>query len=464
MNKLQLSAAGALLAVSFSSCHIYQKYEMPADQSQIISDYKKASEMTVDSLSLPYLGWEQVFTDPKLQSLIRLALANNKDLKNAKLNVDIAHAQLKGAKLSYFPSLALSPNAAIGQYGGNQMPRTTAQWSYTLPLAAQWEIDVFAKILNRKRGAKVSEEMAQDYEQAARSQIVCGVANVYYSLVMLNQQLDLTKRTVEIWKEQVESMELLKEAGRTNEAAVVQSRANLYNIQSSIPDLELSINTLNNTMSLLLNTYPQTWDVTSDCDFSLPENLVNGIPISYLAARPDVRAAERSMAVAYYATNSARAAFYPSLVISAQGGFTNLVGSIIKNPGEWFWQLAGSLTAPIFSRGQNIATLEAAKAQQQQALNTFEYTVLSASADVSDALVTYRKNVEKNEYLQLQVDQLEKSVDYTNELFMYNQTTTYLEVLTARSSLLQAQLACIANWHERAAALVSLYQAVGGGR
>lgn len=464
MKKITLCAAGAILALGFSSCHIYQKYQLPADESQIIADYKKAAETNVDSLSLPYLGWEKVFTDPKLQNLIRLAIANNKDLKNAKLNVDIAHAQLKGAKLSYFPSLAFTPNAATGQYGGNKMPRTSAEWSYSLPLAAQWEIDIFAKILNRKRGAKVSEEMAMDYEQATRSQIVCGVANVYYSLVMLTQQLDLTKRTVEIWKEQVESMELLKQAGRTNEAAVVQSRANLYSIQSSIPDLELSIVQLNNTLSLLLNTYPQTWDVTGDCDFSLPENLINGIPVSYLAARPDVRAAERSMAVAYYATNSARAAFYPSLVISAQGGFTNLVGSMIKNPGEWFWQLAASLTAPIFSRGQNIATLEAARAQQKQAMNTFEYSVLSASADVSDALVSYTKNVEKDKFLQLQVDQLEKSVEYTNELFMYNQTTTYLEVLTARSSLLQAQLACIANWHERAAALVALYQAVGGGR
>ena len=170
------------------------------------------------------------------------------------------------------------------------------------------------------------------------------------------------------------------------------------------------------------------------------------------------------MAVAYYSTNSARAAFYPSIVISAQGGFTNLLGSMIKNPGEWFFQLAGQLTAPIFSRGQNIASLEAAKAQQKQALNNFEYAVLSASADVSNALVSYNKNVEKNKFLQLQVDELEKSVEYTNETFMYNQSTTYLEVLTARSSLLNAQLACIANWHERAAALISLYQSVGGGR
>ena len=459
MNKIKLCATGALVAVALSSCHIYKKYELPVNESAIAADFGKAVEAQADTTSLPYLGWEQVFRDPKLQSLIRLALANNKDLKNAKLNVDIAHAQLKGAKLSYFPSLAFTPNGGSASYGGSHM-----NWSYTLPLAAQWEIDVFAKILNRKRGAQANYEMSQDYEQAVRSLIVCGVANVYYSLVMLNQQLDLTKRTSEIWKEQVESMELLKEAGRTNEAAVVQSRANYYNIMSSIPTLETSLTTLHNTLSLLLNTYPQTWDVTSELDFTIPDNLVNGIPVSYLAVRPDVRAAERSLAAAYYSTNSARAAFYPSLVISAQGGFTNLLGSMIKNPGEWFIQLAGQLTAPIFSRGQNIATLEAAKAQQKQALNTFEYAVLSASADVSDALVTYNKNVDKNKYLQLQVDELEKSVEYTNELFMYNQSTTYLEVLTARSSLLNAQLACIANWHDRAAALISLYQAVGGGR
>ncbi len=459
MNKIKLCATSALVAVALSSCHIYKKYELPVNESAIAADFGKAVEAQADTTSLPYLGWEQVFRDPKLQSLIRLALANNKDLKNAKLNVDIAHAQLKGAKLSYFPSLAFTPNGGSASYGGSHM-----NWSYTLPLAAQWEIDVFAKILNRKRGAQANYEMSQDYEQAVRSQIVCGVANVYYSLVMLNQQLDLTKRTSEIWKEQVESMELLKEAGRTNEAAVVQSRANYYNIMSSIPTLETSLTTLHNTLSLLLNTYPQTWDVTSELDFTIPDNLVNGIPVSYLAVRPDVRAAEISLAAAYYSTNSARAAFYPSLVISAQGGFTNLLGSMIKNPGEWFIQLAGQLTAPIFSRGQNIATLEAAKAQQKQALNTFEYAVLSASADVSDALVTYNKNVDKNKYLQLQVDELEKSVEYTNELFMYNQSTTYLEVLTARSSLLNAQLACIANWHDRAAALISLYQAVGGGR
>ncbi|MCH5216939.1 MAG: TolC family protein [Muribaculaceae bacterium] len=459
MKKIIGYIAIGLAVLPLTGCHIYRKFELPKEDSAIVEEYTKALEMPADSTTLPYMGWREVFTDTILRGYIETALENNTDLRNALLNVDIARAQLKGAKLSYFPSLSLGPNGGTASYGGSHM-----NWSYTIPLAAQWEIDVFGKILNRKRGAQTHLEMMEDYRQAAQSQIVCGVAGVYYSLVMLQQQLQLTQRTAQIWKEQVETMELLKNAGRTNEAAVVQSRANYYNILGTVPQLENSINQLNNSLSLLLNTYPQEWTVTQDLNFSLPEELVEGIPLSYLATRPDVRAAERSLASAYYATNSARANFYPSLVISAQGGFTNLLGSIIKNPGEWFIQLAGSLTAPIFSRGQNIATLEAAKAQQKQALNTFEYAVLTASADVSNALVSYNKNLEQNEYLQQQVDQLEKSVDYTTQLFMYNQSTTYLEVLTARSSLLQAQLSCIANWHERAAALVSLYQAVGGGR
>lgn len=446
-----------LASVALSSCNIYKKYELP-DTTPIAADYKKAAAMAPDSTQLCYLGWEKVFTDPQLQDLIRLALANNKDLENARLNVDIARAQVKGAKLSYFPSLAFQPNGGSASYGGSHM-----NWSYTLPLAASWEIDAFAKILNRKRGAEVSAQQAEDYRQAVQSQIVCGVASTYYALVLLNQQLDLTKRTSEIWKDQVKSMELMKEAAYVNEAAVVQSRANYYSIMASIPDLENSIHQMQNTLSLLLNTYPQVWPVTGDLTFDLPVEVNNGVPMSYLAVRPDVRASERALAVAYYATNSARAAFYPSLVISAQGGFTNLLGSMISNPGKWFIQLAGSLTAPIFSRGQNIANLEAAKAQQKQALNNFEYSVLSASADVSDALMSYHKNHEKREYLMLQIDQLEKSVEYTQELLTLDQKTTYLEVLTAQSSLLNAQLASLQCWHNKVTALISLYQAVGGG-
>ncbi len=458
MNKIVKSILLCSIFISLSSCGIYNKYELKGD-TPITADYLKSLEAPVDSTSLPYLGWEQIFTDPQLQGYIRLALERNADLDNARLNIDMAQAQLKGAKLGYFPSVTLNPNGGSASYGGSHM-----NWSYTIPLAVNWEIDVFAKMLNRKRGAQVSVEQMEDYAQAVQSQIVCGVANSYYALVLLQQQLDLTQRTAEIWKDQVESMQLMKEAGMVNEAAVVQSRANYYNIQSTIPDLERSISSTNNALSILLNEYPASWMVNSDMDFNLPVEVSAGVPINYLAVRPDVRAAERAMASAYYTVNSAKAAFFPNLAISAQGGFTNLLGAIISNPGEWFIQLAGQLTAPIFSRGQNIANLEVAKAQQKQALNTFQKTVLSAAADVSDALVSINKYDQKRQFILKQIDELEKSVEYTAELLTLDRNTTYLELLTARSSLLNAQLSSLACWHNKVTSLISLYQAVGGGR
>lgn len=440
-----------------TGCHIYNKYQLP-EGNAVVGDYAHSLREVPDSMALPSLGWEKVFTDPQLQTLIRAALANNKDLQNARLNIDIAQAQLKGAKLSYFPSLAFTPNGGSASYGGSHM-----NWTYQLPLSAQWEIDIFGKILNAKRQARTALEQSEDYAQAVRSQIVCGVATTYYSVVLLKQQLELTTRTADIWKDQVHTMELMKEAGSTNEAAVVQSRANYYNILSTIPDLEQQIQLMQTTLSLLVNTYPQNWDVNGSLDFSLPVEVKDGMTLNYLAARPDVRAAERAFASAYYATNSARAAFYPSLVISGTGGFTNLLGSLITNPGKWFIQVAGSLTAPIFSRGQNIARLEAAKAQQQQALNSFQYAVLGAAADVSDAMVKINKNAEKGELVGKQIQELEKAVEYTQTLFMVGRGT-YLELLTARSSLLSAQLSGLACRHARVSALISLYQAVGGGR
>lgn len=457
MHKVLKYSLIGVVALSMTSCGLYKKYEMP-ESTQIISDMKTAFTETPDSTSLPYLSWQQVFTDPMLQNLIRTALTNNRNLDNARLNVDIARAQLKGAKLSYFPSVAFAPNGGGSSIGGSDM-----SWSYQLPLQANWEVDVFGKLLNSKRAAEVSLEQAEYYRQSVQSQIVCGVASTYYTLVLLNQQLELTKRTAEIWKEQVESMELMKAAARTTEAAVVQSRANYYNILSTIPELEHQIEVAQNALSLMLNTMPQKWTVTSELNFELPASLLGGVPVSYLAARPDVHAAERQMAAAYYAVNRARAAFYPNLNISLAGGFTNLLGSMVSNPGKWFIQLAGQLTAPLFSRGQNIATYEAAQAQQKQAMNTFENTVLSAAADAADALSTLRTVDRKREYILLQIDQLQKSVEYTQDL-LFSGRSTYLEVLTAQSSLLQAQLSSLACWHTKAAAIISLYQCVGGGR
>ena len=259
-------------------------------------------------------------------------------------------------------------------------------------------------------------------------------------------------------------MRNLKEAGRLREDAVVQSLAQYYSIEASITDIELSLHESNNTLSLLLNEMPQTWTISPDASINVPVMKRTAIPMAELAARPDVRASEMALASAYYSTASARAAFYPSLNITANGGFTNLLGGFVQNPGDWFIQLAGSLTAPIFSRGQNIARLEAAKAQQKQALNNFEYTLMSAAADVSDAMTVYEKSTQKQQWLALQVENLAKAVDITNELLLFDGSTTYLEVLTAQKNLLGAQTAQITTNLTTARSIINLYQNLGGGR
>jgi NodT family efflux transporter outer membrane factor (OMF) lipoprotein len=461
MNIIRISKIGVAAAavMMLGSCNIYKKYETP-QTSALTRAYAEARQEPVDSTAFGNLLWEDVFTDPILADLINQALENNMNLRNAKLNVDIAHAQLQGAKLAYLPSLALAPNGAGSSYDGSAL-----SWTYTLPLQASWEVDIFGKLLNSKRGAQAAVYQSEAYAQAVRSQIISAVANTYYTLAATKSQLELSRSTAGLWSETVQTMKDLKLSGGITEAAVVQSAAAYYSILSSITDLEVAVEKLNNTMSLLLNVMPQEWNVPSTVDMQLPNILREGVPMRELASRPDVAAAEQSLATAYYATNSARAAFYPGLTISATGGFTNILGSFIQNPGVWFYNLAGSLTMPLFSRGQNIARLKAAKAQQEQALNNFEYTLLSAATEVKDALTVYDKSVEKSGYLVDQVDQLSKSVDYTKELLLYSTgSVNYLEVLTAQQNLLSAQISQISCQLSQAQAIINLYQSLGGGR
>lgn len=456
--KISLLLAASLSVTTLSGCGIYKKYKAEDVDSQLVKEYAQALKERPDSMAFGNLQWQQVFTDPALADLINTALVNNKDLNNARLNVKMAQAQLKGAKLSYLPSVALAPNGAGASYAGNDF-----NWTYQLPMSVSWEVDIFGKLLNSKRGAKAALLQSEAYEQAVRSQIIGGVASCYYTIAALESQLALSRETAKVWSESVEVMKNLKLAGRVNEAAVVQSTAQYYSILASITDLEVSLHSAQNSMSLLLNTMPQHWAVAPTSTLTAPEMFRAAIPMQELAARPDVRAAEQNLAVAFYSTASARAAFYPSLNITANGGFTNLLGSFVSNPGDWFIQLAGQLTAPLFSRGANIARLEAAKATQQQALNNFEYSLMSAAAEVSEAMTVYEKAVEKQNLLVKQVENLEKSVEYTQELLTLG-TSTYLEVLTAQQNLLAAQTSQINSSLTASRAVINLYQSLGGGR
>ena len=456
-NFLMAAAVTVALAMVTGSCSLWKKYETPTNVP-LIDTYAQALNAPVDSTSLGNLGWREVFTDPTLQGYIERALASNIDLQNAKIDVDIAQARLQGAKLYYLPSVVFSPNGAGVKVGDSDM-----NWGWQLPLTVSWQADIFGQITNQKRAAESVVVQSEAYKQAVQSQIIAAVASTYYTLVSLHNQLDIYTQNSRLCEQTSQLMRDMKESARYTEVAVVQADANYYNVMAAIPDIKLGITQANNTMSLLLNEQRADWPVNARSQLTLPVSIENGVPMSYLAARPDVRAAEQSFAQAYYATNVARANFYPQLTLTGTGAYGTLLGSSVVDPAQWLVNLAGSLTAPLLQRGQVKATYEAAKLQQQKALNNFQYSILNAGTEVSNQLANIAAYRDKQQSVAQQEANLEKAVEYNQDLMTYS-TTTYLEVITAQQSLLISQISLENVKLQNNLNIINLYQALGGGR
>lgn len=447
-----LTAATALL----SSCGIYNRYKpietVPEDL------YGDNVALTGDTTNFGNTHWREVFTDPYLQLLIEQGLKNNTDYQSAQLRVEEAKATLLSAKLAFLPSFALAPQGTVSSFDNMKATQT-----YQLPVTASWELDIFGRMRNAKKQAQALYAQSQDYKQAVCTQLISGIANTYYTLLMLDEQLDLSRQTAEAWKETVASARALMNAGQYDEAAVSQMEATYYSVQTSVLDLEEQINQAENSMALLLAETPRTYERGKLSEQVLPETFSTGIPVQLLANRPDVRSAERSLEAAFYATNQARSAFYPNITLSGSAGWTNNVGTMIINPAKFLASAVGSLTMPLFNRGQNIANLKITKAQQEEAKLSFQQTLLNAGTEVNDALTAYQTSREKAELYEKQVDALRNTVRSTT-LLMEHGNRTYLEVLTARQTLLSAELSQVANRFTEIQSVITLYQALGGGR
>ncbi|MEI3155501.1 MAG: TolC family protein [Odoribacter sp.] len=457
--KIQTILYSLCMVTFLSSCHIYKQYDRPdIDIKGLYRDPVAINDTLVsDTNNMADLPWEKVFTDPYLQSLIRLGLERNVDLQTALLKVQEARASLMTSRLSYLPSLTLAPQGGVSSFDKKQ-----GSWSWSLPVSASWEIDLFGKLLNTKRAAKAALMQSEAYQQAVQTQVVAAIANYYFSLLMLDEQLQITETTSVLWAKNVETMKAMKEAAMVNEAGVVQSQANYHAVMASIADLKDQIRQVENSLSLLLRQAPQHIERGQLKNQHLPVILEAGVSVQLLAKRPDVKAAEMALAGTYYNANEARAAFYPSLTISGTYGWTNQAGNMILNPGKMIASALGSLTQPLFYRGANIARLKIAKAQQQEAMLSFEQAILNAGADVSDALSLYESAKQKSLQRTEQINALQKSVEYTQELLTLG-TSTYLEVLTAQQSLLNAQLSGVSDRYQQLQAVVNLYHALGGG-
>lgn len=452
--KIQIISA-CILLLTMSSCGIYTTYQrsesLPTD-----SLYRDMPEGKQDTTSLANLSWRELFTDPCLVKWIEIGLEQNTDLKTARLRTEAAAASLQASKLAFLPSVSLTPQGSLSRVEGGSTTKT-----YSLGGALDWEIDAFGSLRNAKKGSRAAYDAQCAYEQAVQTQLIAAIADSYYSLVALDKKLVITQQTVEKWKENVRTMQALKRAGEQTEAAVAQSTANLTAAEASVLTLQKQINELENAFSTLLGMVPQKIERSDLFDLQFQSELSIGVPVQLLSNRPDVRQAEYQLAQAFYATNSARSAFYPHITLSGSAGWTNNLGTIV-NPGKWLLSAVGSLVQPIFNRGKNIANLRIAKAQQEEALLAFGQRLLDAGAEVNNALVQWQTARGRIALNQKQIASLESALNSTSKLMKHG-NTNYLEVLTAQQTLLQAQLSDLTDKYDEIQSVINLYHALGGG-
>lgn len=443
-----------------SSCGIYKKYERPEVNTKGLYRDTLSDQDTLVSNDTTTLGstpWQEVFTDPKLQTLIDSALSNNSDLLTAALSVKQSEDMLKVAKLAYVPSFVFSPNGALSSWDGAKTNKT-----YSLPIQASWTVDLFGSLLNAKRAQQMVLVQARDYQRAVRTSIISGVANCYYTLLMLDEQLRITKETEALTEQTWKTMQDMKEYYGYNEGSVLSAKANYLSVKASIPEIERQIRETENSLSLLLAQAPTRIDRGTFAGQSLPENLRTGVGIQVLANRPDVHAKEMALANCFYNVNKARSAFYPNITITGSAAWTNSSGMGIVNPGKMLLNAVGSLVQPIFQHGQLIAGLRVAKSQQEQAYIAWQQSILNAGSEVSNALKLYETSAKLSEIEAERVETLQSNVEAVTALMANG--STYLEVITAQQALLASKLQKVVDDFNKMQAVVNLYYALGGGR
>lgn len=450
-----------LAAVAFTGCKsLYGRYERPDINTRgLVRDAVSATDTlaVADTLSFGDMPWRTVFTDSQLQALIERGLVNNTDLLNAALNVKMAEAQLKAARLAFVPSFTFSPQGTISSWDGNKAMKT-----YQLPVAASWSIDLFGNLLSQKRSSQMALLGTRDYQLVVKTNVISSIANMYYTLLMLDRQLAIVTDMENLTKDTWELMKVQKDLGRVRSTGVQSAEANYYSVQTQRVDLQRQIRETENSLSLLLAQPVQTIARGKLEDQSLPTNLSIGIGLRMLNNRPDIHYAEMSLAQCFYNVETARSKFYPNLTISGSGTFTNSSGIGIVNPGKWLLSAVGSLVQPIFQHGQIVAGLKVAKAQYEQAYNKWKNAILSAGSEVSNALVVYNSAEEKSRLEAKRIATLKQNVEDTKQL-LNQSNSTYLEVITAQQNILNAELSKVADDFNKMQAVVNLYQALGGG-
>lgn len=453
MKKAIILVLGAVL---LSSCGVLKHYQRP---DAIKTDGIYGDALTGGGAGLGDLSWREIFTDPQLQALIETGLRDNANMRQADLRIKEAEWSLKAARQAFFPSFSIGANGNLSKVINFQDGYTK---TYGIPLTGTWQNFNALNLVNAKRKAKVNVQLMENTKQAIQASLVANIANLYYTLAELDLQLEISRETSENWRRNVEVTRALMEAGESNDAAVASTEANYYAISTSVVDLERSIKEVENTLCALIGTVPGHISRSALDSFKVPAIVETGAEINLLGRRPDVREAELNLATAWYALGQAKANFYPAISLTGQFEYTNSLGSAIVNPGKFIAAGVGSIVMPLFQNGKLRAQYKMSKAELEAAQIAFQQSLLDAGSDVNTAMAAIKAAKGKEQLYAQQVSAQQRAVNAT-QMLMSNSPTNYLQVLTAQTNLLSAQLSEIGNRYDEIQYTIQLYQALGGG-
>ncbi|MCZ2222827.1 MAG: efflux transporter outer membrane subunit [Chitinophagales bacterium] len=460
------SLAVLLPIILLAGCFVGKSYKAP--ENLINDSYYRTDKLPTDTLNIANFSWKELFTDNKLQQYIEQGLQNNLDIRNALQQINIANAYLQQGRALYYPSLAFGPsytfqtnslNTPLGQQNNGDRI-----WANLFGISANmsWEADIWQKLKSNNQVALANMLKTQSAHQVVKSNLVASIADTYYQLMALDEQKKITEQTI-IYREQyLETTKALKDAGIVTAVAIKQSEALLLNSKGILINFDNSIKLLENYFCMLLSIPPQSIERNTLEQQSINTPLASGVPIQLLTNRPDVKAAEYNYMSAFYNTNVAKAAFYPSLTITASTGLQSVDFSKLFSVGSLFGTATGSLLQPITNKRQIKTQYEVAKANREIAFNNYKQTILTAAKDVSNALFSYDAQQKLIEIKQQEFMQYDTAVIYSQQL-VKNGMGNYLDVITAMQNSLTAELSFVNAKYAKLSNIVQLYRALGGG-
>lgn len=454
----------AITAVLLQSCIATKEYQKPEVWNNASFN---TNEVVKDSMAESVVPWQQIFTDALLQQHIQTALENNLDIRAALENINQAQSYLSQGRMGYMPTFTIGTNYthsvnSINTQFGRILGQRQRLDQFDITGSLGWEADIWGKITSKKLAAEATYLQTVSAHKAVKTQLIAMVASTYYNLLALDAQKQVALKTIENRNKSLETNKALKDAGRVTEVAVKQTEAQALSAQALLLDIENNIKQQENSLSILKGMFPHAVERASFSDLQLNVNATEGVSIQTLNNRPDVVAAELGFRNAFELTNVAKASFYPTLKLTANGGLQSVEFEKLFDPTSFFASIVAGIAQPVLNGRQIRTQYEISLSNQEKAFLNYKQTVLNASKEISDALYAIDINKKKLVLKQQEAEAYSTAVNYSQEL-LNNGMASYLEVLTATESELNAQLNIITTQYNLWNANIQLYKAMGGG-